>query len=174
MAAERSRASDTRVRSVVEPVVDAAGLYLEDVHATRAGDRSVVRITLDLPEHVEGELDSDRLAEASRSISAVLDEADVVPGRYTLEVSTPGATRPLTRARHFRRARGRLVRLTTTDGDEVRGRLRDVVGEGDDVELVLADGTRLPRSAVRRCKVEVELTRLGDDDAGAAREGEEG
>lgn len=174
MAAERSRASDSHVRPVVEPVVDAAGLYLEDVRTTRAGERSVVRITVDLPEHELGSLDSDRLGEVSREISAALDASDVVRGRYTLEVSTPGASRPLTQARHFRRARTRLVRVELEDGRTVRGRLDEVVGDDVDVELVLDDGSRLPLSTVRRGKVEVELRRLDDEDAGTSRAGEEG
>ncbi|WP_402467808.1 ribosome maturation factor RimP [Isoptericola aurantiacus] len=173
MAAERGHALDERVRSVVSPVVEEAGLSLEEVRTTRAGDRSVVRVTLDLPDDAVGSLDSDTLGEVSRAVSAALDDSDVVRGRYTLEVSTPGTSRPLTEVRHFRRARTRLVRLQLDDGEEVRGRLADVTGDGDDAELVLDDGRRVAASGVRRGSVEVELRRLEDDEAGTDREGEE-
>lgn len=152
------------VREVVGPVVTGAGLWLEDVQVSRAGARSVVRITLDLPEDAVGSLDSDTLGEASREVSAALDADDVVPGVYTLEVSTPGTSRPLTQPRHFRRARTRLVTLQLADGGSVTGRLTDVVDDGDGLVLVLDDGgARVPLDQVRKGRVEVELKRLEDD-----------
>jgi ribosome maturation factor RimP len=173
MAAGRSPQDDS-VRTVVEPVVAGTGLYLEDVRLVRAGTETVVRITLDLPDDEVGSLDSDRLGEASRAISSALDDADVAAGRYTLEVSTPGTSRPLTEPRHFRRARTRLVRLTLADGSVVSGRVVDVVdGEGGET-VVLDDGARVALDTVRKAKVEVELKRLEDDEAGSARDGEEG
>ena len=178
-AADGARAE--AVRRVVTPAVDAAGLFLEDVVVTRAGAKSVVRITVDLPEHARGSLDSDTLGDVSRAISAALDADDVVPGAYTLEVSTPGTSRPLTELRHFRRARGRLVVLRLRAGGTTSGRLVEVdAGAGDDAELVLEDGTRVPLADVRQGKIEVELKRLDeapdatadetDTDAGAARD----
>ncbi|MGF0116372.1 ribosome maturation factor RimP [Promicromonospora sp. Marseille-Q5078] len=167
------------VRRVVAPAVDAAGLFLEDVVVTQAGKKSVVRITVDLPEDQVGSLDSDTLGDASRAISAALDADDVVPGAYTLETSTPGTSRPLTELRHFRRARGRLVTLQLRDGGTAAGRLVDVdltdareADGADGAELVLEGGARLPMADVRKGKIEVELKRLDEDhtDAGDARD----
>ncbi|PFG42775.1 ribosome maturation factor RimP [Isoptericola jiangsuensis] len=172
MAAGRS-AADERVRAAVAPAVDAAGLYLEDVRQVRTGSTTVVRVTVDLDEDVVGSLDSDTLGEVSKAVSAALDESDVVAGAYTLEVSTPGATRPLTEPRHFRRARTRLVRLVLDDGAAVEGRLVDVVDEADEPVAVLEDGTRVPVARVRKGKVEVELRRL-EDEADDTADGEEG
>ena len=154
------------VRRVVAPAVDAEGLWLEDVTTTRAGSRSVVRVTVDLPEDRVGSLGSDALGDVSRAISAALDADDVVPGVYVLEVSTPGTSRPLTELRHFRRARTRLVTLTLTDGGEATGRLEDVVDDGGEPVLVLDHGTRIPVAAVRRGRVEVELKRLEEAELG--------
>jgi ribosome maturation factor RimP len=173
MAAGRSPQDDS-VRTVVEPVVAGTGLYLEDVRLVRVGTETVVRITLDLPDDEVGSLDSDRLGEASRAISSALDDADVAKGNYTLEVSTPGTSRPLTEPRHFRRARTRLVRLTLVDGSVVSGRVVDVVGGEGGETVVLDDGARVALDQVRKGKVEVELKRLEDDEAGTARDGEEG
>ncbi|MBO0610051.1 ribosome maturation factor RimP [Myceligenerans salitolerans] len=162
MAQPASRQEDD-VRRIVGPVVDDADLYLEEVRVTRAGNRSVVRITLDLPETRIGSLDSDTLGEVSRALSAALDADDVVAGAYTLEISTPGTSRPLTTPRHFRRARTRLVTLTRADGgDAVSGRLTDVAGDGDDTVLVLDDSRRIALSEVRRGRIEVELRRPDD------------
>lgn len=174
MAVERSRTSDERVGSVVSPVVEAAGLHLEDARVARAGNRSTVRVVVDLPDDEVGSLDSDRLGDVSREISRAMDEADVVRGQYTLEVSTPGASRPLTEPRHFRRARTRTVRLTLADGGTTTGRLRDVVDDAAGPVLVLDGGARVLLSDVRKAKVELELKRLEDEDTGVARNGEEG
>lgn len=150
------------VRKVVGPVVEAAGLHLEEVTTTRAGSKSVVRITVDLPEDAVGSLDSDVLGDTSRAVSAALDEDDVVAGAYTLEISTPGTSRPLTELRHFKRARTRLVTLRLTDGGRAEGRLTEVVAGTDGWVLVLDDDRQVPVGDVVRGKVEVELKRLED------------
>lgn len=160
------------VREVVGPVVEAAELHLEDVSVTLAGSKSVVRITVDLPDDAVGSLDSDALGEVARAISAALDVDDVVAGAYTLETSTPGTSRPLTEVRHFKRARTRLVTLKMMDGSRVEGRLTDVLTDDDGDALVLDGDRRIPVGDVRRGKVEVELKRL--DDAQDAEVGELG
>lgn len=170
------------VRKVVAPVVDAAGLVLEDVEVSRAGARSVVRIVLDLDEDAVGGLDLDTIAVVSRDISTALDAAPL-PGAYTLEVSSPGASRPLTEPRHFKRARGRLVTVTLRDGGTAAGRLTAV----EDGELVLEvpaqrrggvpSEVRVPLADAVRGQVEVELSRalaLPLDDEADADEDEEG
>src|SRR5690606_40594858 len=68
------------VREAVEPAVRDAGLHLEDVAVSRAGARSVVRVVLDLPDDVEGNLDLDTVAEATRPISTALDAVDRLHG----------------------------------------------------------------------------------------------
>lgn len=160
------------VREVVGPVVEAAGLYLEEVTVTRAGSTSVVRITVDLPDDALGSLDSDRLGDVSRAMSAALDTDDVVSGAYTLEISTPGTSRPLTELRHYKRARTRLVTLKMMDGSRVEGRLTDVLEGGDGDVLVLDGDSRIPLGDVRRGKVEVELKKLDAQDAEVSELGE--
>ncbi len=153
-----------KVRAVIEPVVRAAGLVLEDVVVAPAGRRTVVRIVLDLAEDAIGSLDLDTVGEVSREISAALDAAEPVRGAYTLEVSSPGTDRPLTELRHFRRARTRRVRLVLADGTVQEGRLTEADAEG----YVLSDdhgaAWTVEPSAVLRGHVEVELTRAPEDE----------
>lgn len=158
------------VRDVVRPAVEGEGLYLEEVVVTRAGSRSVVRVTVDLPEDVVGSLDSDTLGEVSRAVSSALDVDDVVAGAYTLEISTPGTSRPLTEPRHFKRARTRLVTLRLADGGRAEGRLTDVVTEDGAAVLVLDGDRRVALADVVRGKVEVERKRLDDAQDAAADE----
>ena len=161
------------VREVVGPVVEAAGLHLEEVSAPQAGGKTVVRVTIDLPDDALGSLDSDALGEVSRAISAALDTDDVVSGAYTLEISTPGTSRPLTELRHFKRARTRLVTLKMLDGARAEGRLTDVLTDAAGDVLVLDGDRRIQVADVRRGKVEVELKRLDDaQDAEGAQLGE--
>ncbi|WP_167202898.1 ribosome maturation factor RimP [Actinomyces respiraculi] len=105
----------TRLTELLAPVVEGAGLFLEGVETTKAGRYSTVRVVVDLPDG-EGDIDLDTVAVATRAVSEALDDADPVKGQYTLEVLSPGAERPLTTPRHFRRAVGRTVAVTTAAG----------------------------------------------------------
>jgi len=185
--------SAQRIRETVEPVVRAAGLWLEDVELGRDGSRSVVRVVVDAPEEAEEQVDLDGVADVSRAVSAALDDLDGLPDRYTLEVSSRGATAPLTARRHYVRALGRLVVLTPTEGAPVAGRLVDVergATEAEDAVVVtpvtpgvkgrpakVGDPVRLPLARVREGRVEVELVRDEDDARGgdsAAPDGPQG
>ena len=152
-----------RVREVVQPLVEAAGLVLEDVHITAAGRRSVVRVVLDLDDDAIGSLDSDTLGEVSRQVSAAMDEHDPVRGAYILEVSTPGTDRPLTALRHFRRARTRLVRIVLRDGSVVLGRMVAAEATGYTIETAPGTTVLVVPDQVTAATVTVELTRASDD-----------
>jgi len=126
--------SRQRVRAALDPVVSAAGYDLEDVSITAAGRRSVVRVVVDR----DGGIDLDAVADVSRAVSATLDNADVMGATpYVLEVTSPGVDRPLTDPRHWRRATGRVVRVSVADSGQVTGR---VVSASDDEVTVDVDG----------------------------------
>lgn len=154
--------SPDRVRALLDPVVDGAGLVLEDVTITPAGRRRVLRVVVDLPEGAEGSVDLDAVADVSRAVSQALDDSDVLGGApYVLEVTSPGVDRPLTERRHWSRARGRLVAADVVVGGErssVTGRLLSV--DDDGVRLLTDSGERaLPWQDLRRGRVQVEFNR---------------
>ncbi|KQY20623.1 hypothetical protein ASD16_20185 [Cellulomonas sp. Root485] len=165
-----------RVRDVVEPAVDAAGLLLEDVTVRKAGSRSVVEVVLDVTEDDETGLDLDRVAEATRAVSDALDAADIIVGEYTLDVMSPGVDRPLTERRHFTHAVGHLVTVTLLDGGSLTGRLTEVDRSDDAIVVVpvtpglkgrkpvVGEPVRVSLSDVRHAHVEVDLSGIGPVD----------
>lgn len=122
------------VRQLIAGLLERHRYDLEDVQLTRAGKHSVLRVLVS----ADTGPGLDELGQLSGQISEVLDTVDDPAGLpYTLEVTTPGIDRPLTNARHWRRARGRKVRvrLRASGAQPVTGRIGQL-GEGV-VELVV-------------------------------------
>jgi ribosome maturation factor RimP len=122
---------------VLEPVLAAADLELVDLEL-RSG---VLLVTVDRP----GGVDLQALTDANRAVSTVLDELDPIPGRYTLEVSSPGVERTLRTPAHFAKAVGETVTVKTrpqVPGDRrLRGRLVAADADGLELEVDGAPGT---------------------------------
>jgi ribosome maturation factor RimP len=163
-------ASSDRVRDVVAPVVEAAGLDLEDLSVSSAGRRRLLRVAVER----DGGVSLDDVALVSQRISDVLDATDVMGGQpYVLEVGSPGVDRPLTEPRHWQRATGRLVAGTLRDGASFDGRV--LTTDGTAVVLGSGDGDRrtVALADVATARVQVEFTRAadagtdGDDDDGS-------
>jgi ribosome maturation factor RimP len=154
---ERGRAAGgalpARLQPVVTEALDPLGFDLEQLDVQQAGRRKVVKVVVDS----DAGVGLDEVAEATRLVSSALDDADdVLAGPYTLEVTSPGVDRPLTRPRHWQRNRFRLVRLRRPDGAELTAR----IGTADDTGVqLLVDGTvrRFSYQDVQRAVVEVEF-----------------
>lgn len=92
---------------LLEPVVSATGMDLENVRITATGRRRLLRVVVD----ADGGVSLDDITLINRALSAELDASGAMGETpYTLEVSSPGVDRPLTEPRHWRRAAGRLIR----------------------------------------------------------------
>ena len=124
-----------RVIGLVEPICDDLGVELVDVE--HAG--GVLRVTVDC----EGGVDIDRISLITRELSRALDHDDPIPGRYTLEVSSPGLERPLRRPVHFERAAGQRIKVKTKPHVEGERRVEGtLVSVGDErIEVTADDGT---------------------------------
>jgi len=144
------------LKDVVESVLLRRGIDLEDLTQTKAGARTVVRITVD-GDGAEGHgLTLDDVAEASQEISRALDEQDVMGSRpYVLEVGTRGVDRPLAKPAHWRRNVGRLVKINLHDGEPVVARIQSV---GDD-EVHLSGGMTIGFDQMAKAVVQVEMNR---------------
>jgi ribosome maturation factor RimP len=108
------------IREVVVPVVDALNLKIVDIEYKEAGPRSILRIFIDKP----GGVTIDDCVEASREINVRLDVHDLIPHKYTLEISSPGLTRKLKTVKDFEESVGRRVKIITKRGCFI-GRLAD-------------------------------------------------
>ena len=123
-----------RVREVIVPLLADLDVELYDVELIGGS----LRVTLDRP----GGIDVDAITRATRAISAALDEADPVPGAYTLEVSSPGLERQLRTPEHFQGAVGEDVKVKTRAGVEGDRRAEGRLSAVDDgtVTIELDDG----------------------------------
>jgi ribosome maturation factor RimP len=140
----------TKLRALALPIAADLGLELYDLEL--AG--GVLRITLDTPADSGTGVDLDQLSLATRLISRELDHTDPVPGRYTLEVTSPGLERHLRTPEHFRRAIGSTVTIRlhrTLDGERRLGGLL-VHADDETVTVRATDGT--PERTVRHDEIE--------------------
>src|ERR1700722_17849475 len=116
----------------LSPVLADLGLDLVDVETTGG----VVRVLVDR----DGGVDLDALAAANKAVSIELDRLDPMPGRYTLEVSSPGVERRLRTPAHFARTIGETVTVRTHPGTTEVRRLQGVLAAADDDGVVLETG----------------------------------
>ena len=158
MARQPDAVRDVIEQELVTPL-GALGLDVEAVELTPAGKRRILRIAVDGDHGVT----LDHVADATKLVSEVLDTSPAVLAAmgeqpYTLEVTSRGVDRPLTLPRHWRRNADRLVKVTTTDGQTVTGR---IVGSDDTVATLDIDGTRseVAYTDVAKALVQVEFNR---------------
>ncbi|MEO3802813.1 ribosome maturation factor RimP [Nonomuraea sp. B1E8] len=155
-----SASSRDHLMKLLEPVVSAEGLDLEDITITQAGRRRLLRVIVDR----DGGVSLDDVADVSQAVSAALDDTDAMgQAAYTLEVSSPGVDRPLTEPRHWRRAAKRLVKAEMRDGSVVEGRILAADTGGVDLDVAGA-ARRLDYEDLARGRVQVEFRRIDDVD----------
>ncbi len=123
-----------RVRELVLPIVADAQAHLYDIEL----NRGVLRILVDADDGVS----IDAIKVISRAASRLLDEVDPIPGRYTLEVSSPGLERRLRTPQHFVSAIGEIVKVKTEVGITGARRCRGTIVSANDTGFCL-DGDSL-------------------------------
>jgi ribosome maturation factor RimP len=149
--------SQKQVIELLDGEFARAGFEIEDVAIDTGARPPRITVIADGDEP----LDLDSVAALSRSASEILDRIDAPP--YVLEVTSPGVDRPLTTEKHYRRARGRKVQLTLSDGSQLIGRLGEI--RAGAVRLVVREGARpnftvreLPLDGITKAVVQVEFS----------------
>lgn len=131
-----------RIDALAGDVATPLGVEILEVIVKGARGRRLVRIVADTLELDAGGLDVETIAVMSRQLGDVLDEHDVVPGTFTLEVTSPGTDRPLRSPRDFARNIGREVRVTRV-GDETDDITGVVVAADEDVVILEVEGNEV-------------------------------
>jgi len=126
-----------RVWQIAEPLVTEYGMEIVDIDYRREGRGNVLRFYLD---RQGGGVTIDELTAMSRRLGDLVEVHDVVPGRYVLEVSSPGINRRLRQPAHFRRYIGKRVRVRTIERSAGRREFAGSLSAVEDGGVVITAG----------------------------------
>ena len=153
-----------QIRTIAERVAAERGLTVWDIQSRREAVGHVVRVIIDRPgpaATAEESVSIEDCEQVNREISTILDVEDPLPFAYTLEVSSPGLTRPLRDPSDYQRFAGRLAKVVVSEAVDnqkaFEGWLRGV--DNGDVLLETSNGRmhRLPLRLITRGRLEVEF-----------------
>ncbi|MFD1485713.1 ribosome maturation factor RimP [Lacticaseibacillus baoqingensis] len=150
------------VSTIVNPILDAHGFYLSDVEFVKEGGSWYLRVYIDKP----GGISLDECVLVSEALSEKLDgmDPDPIPQAYFLEVSSPGAERPLKNEADYRNAVGEYIHISLfqkVNGKKVfEGTLKDLTA--DTLTLTLKDKARkydatFSRTAIAKARLAIEF-----------------
>jgi len=150
---------DDRIRQLLDPILASLGLDLWDLEFQRQGPKWLLRIYIDREETGVTLNDCESV---SRDLSAALDVEDIITHAYSLEVSSPGLDRTLSKPEHFTRFAGSTVKIKVyqpIDGQKVfRGKLLGVSDEGMvKVEIPAGMIMEFSMSMITKASLEIEL-----------------
>ena len=138
-----------QVLAVITPAIESLGFYIEDINITSAGKRSMLTVVVDGDTH----LSLDQVTVATKAISEIVENLPTLGNNpFTLEVTSPGLDRPLTKPRHWRKNQDRLIKIVLTDGKEVNGRIKDSTESS-----VTVDEQVINFADIKRATLEVEF-----------------
>jgi ribosome maturation factor RimP len=141
---------------LLEPTIERLGYELTDLELKLGGRDGLVRIYIDK----DGGIDVDDCEAVSHQVSAILDVEDPIPSHYTLEVSSPGLDRTLTKPAHFQRFMGEDVRVKLRFPLDGRRNFKGALKSADDENIeVEVDGEShsLPLSTIESARLVPQL-----------------
>lgn len=126
----------SEIEQLAAPILQELNLELIDIEFVKEGRDWFLRLYIDTP---EGGIDIEQCAAVSERLSAVLDEIDPIEQNYYLEVSSPGAERPLKKEEDFKKAIGKYIYVKTyepvSDLKEFQGYLTSYNEQGLEMEI---------------------------------------
>ena len=138
-----------QVLAVITPAIESLGFYVEDITITSAGKRSMLTVIVDGDTH----LSLDQVTVATKAISEIVENLPTLGNNpFTLEVTSPGLDRPLTKPRHWLKNQDRLIKIVLTDGKEIKGRIKD-----SSETSVTVDDQTINFADIKRATLEVEF-----------------
>jgi ribosome maturation factor RimP len=151
-----------QIAELLTPALAQSQYFLEDVNIVSPGNHRIVTCIVD----GESALNLDQVTDASKIISALLDEATFMGETpFTLEVTSPGTDRPLTLPRHFAKNRTRLLKVTLNDGLVVTGRIAENSETSVTLEVSekkISKSVEISLADIKRAVVEIEFNRKDD------------
>jgi ribosome maturation factor RimP len=145
------------ISAVIEPIISTTGNYLEELTITTAGKVKIITVIVDSDEH----LNLDQVTAVTKQISEVIETlASVGEGAFTLEVTSPGLDRPLTKPRHWRKNIERLINVTLFSGQEIGGR----IGESTETEVLIGRQS-ISFQDIKRAMIEIEFKPLKNEES---------
>ena len=141
------------ISAAITPALSDLGFYLEDITITSAGRRSMLTVIVDGDTH----LSLDQVTVATKAISEIVENIQSLgQAPFTLEVTSPGLDRPLTKPRHWRKNIDRLVKIVLLDGKEIKGRVKDATEISATVDEQVVEF-----SDIKRATLEIEFKQVG-------------
>ena len=137
------------ISAAIRPTIEASGNYLEELTITSAGKVKILTVIVDSDSH----LNLDQITAVTKEISEIIEGlAELGESAFTLEVTSPGIDRPLTKPRHWRKNFDRLVKITMTSGKDIEGR----IGEATEATVQIGD-QKVSFEDIKRAVLEIEF-----------------
>lgn len=141
-----------QVAAAITPVIESLGFYVEDIAITSAGKRSMLTVIVDGDTH----LSLDQVTVATKAISEIVENLPTLGNNpFTLEVTSPGLDRPLTKPRHWQKNKDRLIKIVLNDGKEIKGRIKESTQTA-----VTVDEKVINFADVKRATLEIEFKQV--------------
>jgi len=140
------------IEKLISPFLEKDNYELVEMEFTGSGKSQILSLTV---WHPDG-LNIDKIGYLSRHISDILDNDDIIPGSYMLEVSSPGLDRPLKTQNDFRRATSEIVEILMNDGQKYTGNIIST----DKNEIVIENDkkiTKIPIIDIEKGKIIIEF-----------------
>ena len=137
------------ISAAIRPIIEASGNYLEELTITSAGKVKILTVIVDSDSHSN----LDQITAVTKEISEVIEALEELgDSAFTLEVTSPGIDRPLTKPRHWRKNFDRLVKITMTSGQDIQGR----IGEATETAVLVGD-QKISFEDIKRAVLEIEF-----------------
>jgi len=137
------------ISAAIRPIIEASGNYLEELTITSAGKVKILTVIVDSDTH----LNLDQITAVTKEISEVIEALEELgENAFTLEVTSPGIDRPLTKPRHWRKNFDRLVKISMTSGKDIEGR----IGEATETTVLVGE-QKVSFEDIKRAVLEIEF-----------------
>ena len=148
------------IEELAKPIVEELNLELVDVEFVKEGRNWFLRVYVDTP---EGGIDIEQCAQVSERLSLLLDENDPITQNYYLEVSSPGAERPLKKDTDFEKAIGKFIYVKTYEPIKDMKEFQGYLTSYDQHTLVMEVRIKTRKITVTIEQEKIALARLAID-----------